>query len=126
MKDSLGQFEIITMLAVIRCGNNAYAAQVQQEIRRATHRGVKLGTIHTTLQRLETKGLAKSDLIGNVAGGIKRSRRYVSITEDGMTAIRNFKMAFGRLARGLKLIRKKPGRQPDEDQCNRNGALQVL
>src|SRR5918999_5537588 len=56
----LGEFEQITLLALLRLEPEAYGASIQREIEARTGRAVLLGAVYTTLDRLERKGLVVS------------------------------------------------------------------
>jgi PadR family transcriptional regulator PadR len=73
----LGEFEQIVMLALLRLGADAYGATVCAEIEKRGGRGVSVSAVHTTLERLEQKGLVKSR-IGDPTPqrGGKRKRHY--------------------------------------------------
>jgi PadR family transcriptional regulator PadR len=73
----LGEFEQIVMLALLRLGADAYGATVCAEIEQRGGRGVSVSAVHTTLERLEQKGLVKSR-IGDPTPqrGGKRKRHY--------------------------------------------------
>lgn len=73
----LGEFEQIVMLALLRLGSDAYGATICSEIERRSGRGVSVSAVHTTLERLEQKGLVKSR-IGEPTPqrGGKRKRHY--------------------------------------------------
>ncbi len=58
--DSLGEFEQVALLALIRLRNNAYGASIRREIAERAGRDVSLGAIYTTLERLERKGFVSS------------------------------------------------------------------
>ena len=52
----LGEFEQITLLALLRLEPDAYGASVQREIEARCGRSVLLASVYTTLDRLETRG----------------------------------------------------------------------
>jgi DNA-binding PadR family transcriptional regulator len=56
----LGEFEQITLLALLRLEPDAYGASIQREIEMRTGRSVLLSSVYTTLDRLERKGLLSS------------------------------------------------------------------
>jgi len=60
--NSLGDFEQLVMLALVRIGQGAYGMIVRREIEERTGREVSLGAIYATLDRLEGKGLVSSSL----------------------------------------------------------------
>src|SRR5207249_6927401 len=55
--DSLGEFEQIVLLAILRLGDNAYGVTIGSEITACTRREPTPGALYTTLDRLEDKGL---------------------------------------------------------------------
>src|SRR3977135_1690603 len=57
---TLGEFEHMVLLAVMRLGEDAYAVPVRDEIARCAGREVSRGSIYITLDRLETKGYLRS------------------------------------------------------------------
>jgi DNA-binding PadR family transcriptional regulator len=83
----LGEFEQIVMLALLRLGSGAYGATVCAEIEQRSGRGVSVSAVHTTLERLEQKGLVKSR-IGDPTPqrGGKRKRHY-EVAALGMKAL---------------------------------------
>jgi PadR family transcriptional regulator, regulatory protein PadR len=73
----LGEFEQMVMLALLRLGPDAYGAAVCGEIEGRGGRGVSVSAVHTTLERLEQKGLVKSRLGDPTPQrGGKRKRHY--------------------------------------------------
>jgi len=74
--DSIGEFEHMVLLAVLRLGDDAYAVTVREEILTHTGRHVSRGSIYITLDRLETKGYLKSRLGEPTAERGGRAKRY--------------------------------------------------
>ncbi|HEV3200286.1 MAG TPA: helix-turn-helix transcriptional regulator, partial [Bryobacteraceae bacterium] len=58
--DSLGEFEHLVLLAVLRLGADAYGMRVRSEIAGRTGRDVTIGAVYATLDRLADKGLVSS------------------------------------------------------------------
>ncbi len=73
----LGEFEQMVLLALLRLGPEAYGVTVCSEIERRGGRKVSVSAVHTTLERLEQKGLVKSR-VGEPTPqrGGKRKRHY--------------------------------------------------
>ena len=86
---SIGSLELAALLAVARLADEAYGAAVRRDLEARTGREYSVGAIHTTLQRLEDKGLLASRTTAPlpVRGG--RSRRLFTITGAGARAIRD-------------------------------------
>jgi PadR family transcriptional regulator, regulatory protein PadR len=100
---SLGEFEQIVLLAILRLGENAYGVSIKSEIAICTGRKAAPGALYTTLDRLEEKGLVESS-VGNptpLRGG--RAKRYFIVTPKGTDAVAAAQRSFGRLLKGLKL-----------------------
>ena len=57
---SLGEFEHLLLLAVMRLGDEAYGVTIQREIEERTGRPVSLGSIYPTMSRLEERGYVTS------------------------------------------------------------------
>src|SRR5688572_6992089 len=56
----LGEFEQLTLLALLRLEPEAYGVSMHREIEARTGRPVLLSAVYTTLDRLERKGLVAS------------------------------------------------------------------
>ena len=57
---SLGEFEQVVLLAILRLGDNAYGVTIRSEITACTRREVAPGALYTTLDRMEDKGIVRS------------------------------------------------------------------
>jgi PadR family transcriptional regulator, regulatory protein PadR len=97
----LGELEQVVMLAVMRVGDEAYGVTILSEIERATGRSPTIATVHTTLARLEAKGLVTSRLGDPTPQRGGRRKRYFEVTPAGQRAVRESLGAIARLARGL-------------------------
>ena len=83
----LGGFEEIVLLSVAARFGDAYGVTIKIHIEKHCDRGVSIGALRTTLNRLEKKGYLKSRLgeATHVRGG-KRKRYYV-VTPYGKKAL---------------------------------------
>jgi len=88
---TLGEFEEIVLLVTAGLEDDAYGVTITQEIEHQTGRSVGFNTVHTTLQRLEEKGLISSKMGGATAERGGRRKRYFTITPLGSRAIRDVK-----------------------------------
>lgn len=95
---SLGAFEEQVMLAVLRCGDEAYGMAVRRELERVTERSVTVGAVYATLDRLESKRLVTS--IRSVGTA---SRRLFAVTVAGARALAETRQLRDRLWRGVDL-----------------------
>jgi len=60
MKETrLGEFEEVILLLVGILGEDAYAFKIAEEFESQTARAVSIGAVHSTLNRLESKGFLR-------------------------------------------------------------------
>lgn len=101
-RDSLAEFELLVILAALRLGpDEAYTVSIADVIEQKTGRRVRRANVHTTLQRLEAKGLVSTNL-GEARperGG--KPRRLVDVKPDGLEAIRSTTEAIQAMTSGL-------------------------
>jgi PadR family transcriptional regulator, regulatory protein PadR len=100
---SLGEFEQVVLLAILRLDDNAYGISIKSEIAICTGRKPAPGALYTTLDRLEEKGLVKSRTGDPTPSRGGRSKRYFTVTPKGIQAVAAAQRSFQRLLRGLKL-----------------------
>ncbi|HEY1337284.1 MAG TPA: PadR family transcriptional regulator [Bryobacteraceae bacterium] len=98
----LGEFELLVMLAVLRLGDDAYGVPISREIERQTGRDVAFGAVYSTLDRLQEKGLVRSNLGDATPERGGRARRYFRVTAAGLRTVREAKQGLIRLWRGLR------------------------
>jgi PadR family transcriptional regulator PadR len=103
-RHSLGHFEQLVLLAILRLGDKAYAPAILDEIEKRTGKPASAGSMYVTLDRLEDKGLLQSRLAdaNDDRGG--RPRRYVTVTAYGVRELRVSRAALMKLWRGLEGI----------------------
>jgi PadR family transcriptional regulator, regulatory protein PadR len=104
-RDSLGEFEHIVVLALLRLGDQAYGVTVRQEIEARTKRDVSIGAIYATLDRLEAKGYVKSALGDPTPERGGRSKRFFRVTAQGTAAVNRTHRALCNMTEGLDLLR---------------------
>jgi PadR family transcriptional regulator, regulatory protein PadR len=97
----LGAFEEQVMLAVVHAGDDAFGMNVRREIESRTGRGVAIGAVYATLDRLEAKKLISSVR----AKGVGASRRIFRVTSAGSRALMATRTMREGLWRGIDLAR---------------------
>jgi DNA-binding PadR family transcriptional regulator len=100
-RESLGHFELLVLLALIRVGDEAYGVPIARAIEESSGRRVILASVYNTLERLEEKGLIRSTIGQPTAERGGRAKRYFSITTAGMREVRSAKKALTLLWRGI-------------------------
>jgi len=102
MKDPLGEFEQLVLLAVLRLGETAYPVTIRQEIEERTGRSVSRGAIYITLDRLEKKGYVSSWLADATAERGGRAKRYYEVRPLGAAALRQSWSALRKMWEGME------------------------
>jgi len=98
---SLGEFEHVVLLAVLRLGDAAYAVSIRDEIETCTGRRASRGSIYITLDRLETKGYLKSRLADPTAVRGGRAKRYYTLRPRAVSALQESRRALLNMWRGV-------------------------
>lgn len=106
-QDSLGEFEQLVLLAVLRLGEKAYAVTIRQEIEERTGRAVSRGAIYITLDRLEKKSYLASRMADATAERGGRARRYYELKPVGAAALRDSWSAMRKMWEGMEPVIKK-------------------
>jgi PadR family transcriptional regulator PadR len=85
--ERLGEFEQLALLALMRLGNDAHGATVQEELEGVAGRDASISAIYITLTRLVSKGMVRSWMgePSEVRGG--KARRHFALTPEGMNAL---------------------------------------
>jgi len=77
MARTIGDFEQLILMALIRLGADAYGVSIRAEIEARTARAISPGALYTALDRLETRGFVASRLgEPTPERGGKRKRLY--------------------------------------------------
>ena len=97
-----GELEQIILAAVLRRGNRAYGVEILDEIEGGTRRRMGSGALSVSLDRLERKGLVRTYAEDPDPGRGGRPRRYVTVTEAGIEAVRRTRDAMLALWDGLE------------------------
>lgn len=101
MREGLGEFEQLVLLAIMQLDGDVYGVAIMDEIERRTGRAVSRAAVYVTLRRLEQKDLVSS-WMGEPSperGG--KARRLVKVTPAGRQALVDSRQALDRMWRGL-------------------------
>jgi DNA-binding PadR family transcriptional regulator len=98
---TLGEFEQMVLLAILRLEGEVYGVPIIDEIERCTGREVSPAAVHITLRRLEDKGLVRSWMSDPVAERGGKSRRCVAVEPIGVQAVRASRERMEAMWRGL-------------------------
>ncbi len=100
---TLGEFEQVVLLAILRLGDRAYGVAIRDEIRQRAGREPAPGALYTTLDRLEDKGLITSRLGDPTPQRGGRAKRFFHVSGIGVDAVTRAQRSYRRLLEGLKL-----------------------
>src|SRR5437588_464765 len=103
-RDSLGDFEQLVLLAILRLQGDACGLRIREEIVDRASRTASLGTVYTALERLERKKLVSSWTGGATAERGGRSKRFFKVEAAGMLALRASLSATKRMATGVEAL----------------------
>jgi DNA-binding MarR family transcriptional regulator len=102
-RDSLAEVELLVILAAMRLGpHEAYTVSIADVIERRAGRSVRRANVHTTLHRLEEKGLVATRLGEPRPERGGKPRRLVEVRPEGIAAVRATTGAIRALAAGLE------------------------
>jgi DNA-binding PadR family transcriptional regulator len=100
--ETLGEFELLVILAALRLGpDHAYTVSIAEDIRERAGRAVRRASIYTTLQRLEAKRLVSTRLGEPRAERGGRPPRLVTVSPAGVAAARATTSAIHSMLGGL-------------------------
>lgn len=102
MIPTLGEFEQLVLIGIVRLQDDAYGATIRRDIESRTGRRLSISAVYTTLERLEQKGCVRS-WIGDPTpqrGG--RRRKHFALLPLGARALRTAYRAFAGMIAGLE------------------------
>ena len=103
-KKQLGELEQLVLMAVLQLKDSAYGTKVLKELSDRGGRKVSPGALFATLDRLEEKGLVTSRLGDPTPGRGGKRRRFLTVTQDGLAALRRARKAWIRMSEGLEEV----------------------
>ena len=98
---SLGDFEQLILLALVRLGDEAYGVSIHHDIVRRARRDVTVAAVYKTLERLELKGFAVSMVGEPTAERGGRRKKHFRIQPSGRRALAHALGSLRRMADGL-------------------------
>ena len=100
---SLGEFEQIVLLALMRLGDGAYGMTVRQEIELRTGRDISIGALYRTLARLESKGLVAHEMGAPVAERGGRAKKHYRVEPPGKAALERTRLVLAQMWHGVSI-----------------------
>jgi len=100
----LGELEQMVLLAILQLDDEAFGTNVMDELERRVERKVSRGAMYVTLDRLEEKGMLVSEIGDPTPRRGGRPKRFLTVTPDGVEALRRSRLAWMRLWDGLDSV----------------------
>jgi PadR family transcriptional regulator, regulatory protein PadR len=101
MREALGEFEQMVLLAIVQLSDDVYGVPIVDEIQRRTGRSVSPAAVYVTLRRLEQKGLLSSSMSDPTPERGGKARRCVTVTPSGLESLRESRRVLDRMWKGL-------------------------
>ena len=101
--ETLGEFEQLVLLAIVRLAADAYGSTIRDEIEDRTDRSVAIGALYTALDRLERKGYVGSRMSDPTPERGGRAKRYYKQKPAGAAALRRSREALVRMWAGVEM-----------------------
>ena len=102
-RDNLGEFEQLVLLAVFRLKDDAYGMRVRQEIETRISRPTSIGAVYATLERLESKGLMRSEVGESTPERGGRPKKIFTMTAAGADSLRRSLESLAKMRQGLRM-----------------------
>jgi len=87
-RESIGEFEQLVLLTILRLGASAYGVPIHEELARHTPRPILRPSVYVALRRLEEKGLIVSRLGSPEPRRGGRARRYFELESAAFDLLR--------------------------------------
>jgi len=93
----IGEFEELVLLAILSQGDNAYGVTILEALEEATNRSITIGSLYTTLSRLDEKGLVESWIGEPTAERGGRAKRHYRVRGSAQALLKEVQSARLRL-----------------------------
>ena len=107
-RESVGEFEQLVLLAILRLGPDAYGVPIIEEIRERTGRTALRPAVYVALRRLGEKGLVRSRMGDPSARRGGKARKYYEVEAEGLALLREAREALHRMWDGLDPLFGEP------------------
>ena len=101
-RETLGDFEVLVLLAAMRLGEEAYGLSIAEEISKTARRTTARASVYVALRRLEKKGLitTRREEPGEATAG--KPRRFVTVRPEAVALVGESRRALQRMWSGLE------------------------
>ena len=103
-RESLGEFELQVLLAILRLGAESYSVPIVLELEQRTDRSVSPAAVYIALRRLEKKGLVSSRMSTATPEDGGRRRRYFKLSRAALDRLREEQRTMQKLWEGVGAV----------------------
>ena len=103
-RESIGEFEQLVLLAILRLGDEAYGVPILEEIQRHADRAILRPAVYVALGRLEDKGLVRSRPGEASSARRGRPRKYFEVSPEGLSRLRESRETLLSMWEGLQAV----------------------
>jgi PadR family transcriptional regulator PadR len=103
-RESLGEFEQMVLLAILRLGDDAYGVPVVEEIEGRTNRTVSRPAVYIALRRLSKKRLVSSELAEPTPEQGGRAKTYYKVEKAGLDLLAESRRDLLNMWKGLSPV----------------------
>ena len=102
MPKTLGDFETLILLALVRLKDQAYGATIHREIETRTSRSIAIGAVYTGLARLQRSGCVTASIGEPTPERGGRRKKYYRLEPGGAEALSHALQAHERMRDGIQ------------------------
>jgi DNA-binding PadR family transcriptional regulator len=102
MPPTLGEFEQLVLIALVRLGPDAYGATIRRDIEARAGRRLSISAVYTTLDRLEQKGCVRSRVGDPTPERGGRRRKHFELLPAGARALKAAWRAYSGMVAGIE------------------------
>lgn len=102
MHKTLGDFEVLILLALVRLRDEAYGAAVHREIEERTGRSIAIGAVYTGLARLKNAGYVSAEVGDPTPERGGRRKKFYRLEASGAAALARSLTAHRSMVEGIE------------------------
>lgn len=103
VEDTVTELQLLVMLAVLHCGEEAYGVPILEELRRRSGRKLLRPAVYEVLRRLEARGLLEAEKGEPLPERGGRARKYYALTDRGRAAVATARRSWERMWQGIEM-----------------------
>ena len=103
-RESLGEFEQLVLLAILRLGDDAYGVPIVDEIEDRTNRSVSRPAVYIALRRLGKKRMVSSSLAEPTPAQGGRAKTYYRVEKAGLDLLADSRHVLRNMGQGLSPV----------------------